>query len=47
MRTRDNQLLDGSDLLSVVVFFERDELRLHILDEGIPFGALELCKKFL
>lgn len=41
-----DQLLDGSDLLAVVVLLELRELRLDVLDEGVALGASKLAEEF-
>lgn len=45
-RRDEDELLDGGDLLAVVVLLELHELRLDVLDEGVPLGVLELAEKF-
>ena len=46
MRSSEDELLDGSNLLSIVVLFERDELGLHVFDERVTLGALQLGEEF-
>lgn len=45
-RGSEDQLLDGGDLLAVVVLLKLQELRLNVLDEGFALGALELGEEF-
>lgn len=45
-RGDEDQLLDGGDLLAVVVLLELCELRLDVLDEGFALSALELGEEF-
>jgi hypothetical protein len=42
----EDELLDGGDLLAVVVLLELQELRLDVLDEGVALSALELAEEF-
>lgn len=43
--TTEYQLLNGGNLLAVVVFLELDELWLHVLYKGITLGSFELDEK--
>lgn len=45
--TREDQFLNGGDLLAVVVFLQRDELRFHVFHKGFAFSTLELAEEFL
>lgn len=46
LRACEYELLDSRNLFTIVVFFENQELRLHVFNELSAFGTFELGEQF-
>lgn len=47
MRTSGYQFLNGGYLFAVIVLLKGNELRPHVFDKLLAFGAFQLSKQFL